>query len=397
MAKQKQSKKNIRFPIGQILLKGGFLSQRDLELALEEQKRTNELLGEALVRMGIVDQVDLKAALSVQGYLHLGRLEDAVRVAAGVRRKLGELLVHSGRITEKQLEQALVEQKRTGEKLGEVLMRLGLLTKAQLNGALVFQRLQGEALPSPGPLRLGELLVSTGCITRFQLDEALKRQVLSRKQLGEVLIDEGYAEARHVKHGLRLQEMLLAAVLAALLTACGGERFDYDNTVSNSTTIQAPAYASNYFTIVSDDYELLSPNFYYSTNNEKFWSIQASVAQDIWDEEYKCVVRMDIQKDETGAMPAINKTFSIEENPLYERFPGTFIVFNGEKSVYKQVEQGLISFTADSTAAGSVGGSFEVTLTDYDSSAVPAPQYQLKGSFNFTMGTFGPASAPPTS
>ena len=221
MTMQKHSKKYIRQPIGQILLDGGFLSQRDLELALEEQKHTNELLGEALVRMGVVDQVDIKAALAVQGYLHLGRLEDAIRVAAGVRKKLGELLIRSGRITEKQLEQALGEQKRSGEKLGKVFMRMGLLTEEQLSGLLHFQRLQDEAIPSPGPLRLGELLVTTGSITRDQLDKALEKQFHTRKKLGEVLIEEGYAQPRHVKHGLRLQEMLLAAALAALLTARG--------------------------------------------------------------------------------------------------------------------------------------------------------------------------------
>jgi hypothetical protein len=401
MTRQKNSRKYIRRPLGQILIDGGFLSTSDLELVLEEQKRTNELLGEALVRMGIVDQLDIKAALSVQGYLHLGRLEDAVRVAAGVRRKLGELLVRSGRITESQLKYALAEQKRNGEKLGQVLIRLGLLTEEQLNGLLVFQRFQGEAMPSPGPLRLGELLVSMGCITRLQLDKALDKQTFSRKKLGEVLIEEGYAEPRHVKHGMRLQEMLLAAALAALLTACGSDRLADNPSVPNptpaTTTEQVPSYSSNYFEISGADYDILKPNYYYTTNNDKFWSIQAAVAKDVWDEEYRCVVRIDIQKSIAGEMPVINKTFSIGEDPNYERFPGAFIVFNGEKSVSKKVEQGLLSFTEDSTASGTVRGSFEVILTDYDSASVPPPQHRLTGSFNFNMGTYGPASPLPVS
>jgi len=227
--------------IGQILLDGGFLSRQDLELALEEQKRTNELLGQVLVRMGVIDPIGIKAALSVQSYLKLGRLEDAIRIAAGVRRKLGELLVHSGRITDSQLEQALAEQKKSGEKLGEVLMRLGLLTEEQLNGLLFFQRIQGEATPSPGPLRLGEILITTGFISRRQLDEALAKQAISGKQLGEVLIEGGYVGPRDVKQCMRLQEMLLAAVLAAVLTACGSAGFvdkpANPNTVKTDQTV----------------------------------------------------------------------------------------------------------------------------------------------------------------
>jgi hypothetical protein len=386
-----------RRPIGQILLDGGFLSRRDLELALEEQKRTNELLGQVLVRLGLIDPTDVKAALSVQSYLNLGRLEDAVRIASGVRRKLGELLIQSGRITDSQLEQALAEQKRSSERLGDVLIRLGLLTEEQLSGLLAFQRIQGEAIPSPGPLKLGEILVTTGILSRPQLDEALRKQTISRKQLGEVLIEEGYAEPRHVKHGMRLQEMLLAAVLAAVLTACGGAGSVDTTTITNPTKTEqvATSDSSNYFEIISTDYNILKPNFYYSTNNEKFWSIQAAVAQDVWDVAYKCIVRIDIQKSTAGEMLAINKTFSIEENPLYEQFPGAFLVFNGEQSPNKKVEQGILTFTSDSTASGTVRASFEVTVTDYDSTIVPAPQYHLTGSFRFKMGSYGPANTLP--
>jgi hypothetical protein len=384
--------------IGRILLDGGFLSQQDLARALKEQNRTNELLGQVLVRMGILDSADIKAALSVQS--HLGRIEDAVRIAAGARRKLGELLVQSGRITQSQLDQALVEQKRTGEKLGEVFIRLGLLTEQQLNGLLDFQRIQGAASPLPGPLKLGEILVSTGCISRLQLDNALRKQTIAGKKLGEVLIEEGYAQPHHVKQGIRLQHMLIAAVLAALLTACGGSGGGSNAGINiasapTNTSESSVSVSSNYFEISSSDFNILKPDFYYSTDNVRFWSIQAAVARDVWDDNYQCIVRIDIQKTETGEMPAINKTFSIEASDLYEQFPGTFLVFNGAKSTNKKVEQGILSFTPDSTADGLVRGSFDVTLTDYDSPDASAPRYHLKGTFSFIMGTYGPADSAP--
>jgi hypothetical protein len=210
---QKQNKSLI----GQILINGGFLASHDLELALAEQRRTNELLGKVLVRMGVLDPIDLQAALSIQKYLH--EPEEAVKIAAGVRKMLGDLLVQAGHLPGDKLEQALAEQKRSGGKLGEILVRMGLLNERQLITVLDYQQNQTEGKNSPGPLKLGEIMLSSGYISRQQLDEALHRQTSFKKKLGEVLIDGGFAQPHHVKNGVRLQQMLLSAVLAALLTA----------------------------------------------------------------------------------------------------------------------------------------------------------------------------------
>ncbi|WP_160295285.1 Ig-like domain-containing protein [Geobacter sp. OR-1] len=204
----------IKRHIGQILLDGRFLSRSDLERALDEQKQTKELLGQVLVRMGVLKARDVNAPLMVQE--HLSHLEDAVRIAAGERQLLGALLVQSGRITGDQLDQAISEQKRTGEKLGEIFTRLGMLTERQLAALLDFQQNQTEK--TPGPLRLGELLVATGHISREQLEKALSKQALSRKKLGEVLVEEGYARPGQITHGIRLQKMLVNSVLAAILS-----------------------------------------------------------------------------------------------------------------------------------------------------------------------------------
>lgn len=211
MLTQIQNKRSI----GQILLDGGFVSPHKLNAALEEQKRTNELLGHVLVKMGVIDPADFIAALSVQD--HLDCVEDAVKIAAGVRRMLGDLLIQAGRITSEELDRAIAEQKRSGKKLGEVLVRQGLLTERELQRVLDFQQNQGRA--TPGPLKLGEILVSSGAISRSQLDNALRKQTDSRKQLGEVLIEEGYAKPHHIKQGIHLQQRFLASVLAALLAA----------------------------------------------------------------------------------------------------------------------------------------------------------------------------------
>ena len=207
-------------PIGQVLLDGGFVSLPDIDFALEEQKSTRELLGQVLVRMKVLEPADINAVISVQALLD--EAKNVVKTAAGVRLMLGEMLVQAGHITDKQLKQALDEQKQTGEKLGETLIRLGLLTSRQLECLLDFQMNQSASTPFSSPLRLGELLITTGVISRGQLKDALLKQSGSGKKLGEVLVEEGYAEPTHIKRGVRLQQMLVTAALVALLAACGG-------------------------------------------------------------------------------------------------------------------------------------------------------------------------------
>jgi len=200
--------------IGRILLDGEFLSQHDLDRALEEQKYSRELLGQVLVRMGVLEAEDVAVPLSVQE--QLASIDDAVKLAAGERQLLGTLLVQSGQITNTQLDLAIAEQKRSGEKLGEVFKQLGLLTERQLTALLDFQHHQEIAGTSP--LRLGELLVGTGYLVREQLDFALHKQAISRKKLGAVLVEEGFVHSSHIEYGIRLQKKLLKAVLTAILS-----------------------------------------------------------------------------------------------------------------------------------------------------------------------------------
>ena len=204
----------IKRHIGQILLNGRFMSSRELDNALEEQKRTKELLGKVLVRMGVVKERDFKIPLILQP--HLSDIDDAVKIAAGERELLGELLVHSGTITKEQLDHAIAEQKSSGERIGEVFIRLGILKEKQLTALLDFQRNQGNHISNP--LRLGELLIATGHISRKQLDDALRKQTVTHKRLGEVLVEEGYVRPSLVKYGICMQKMLVGSVLAGILS-----------------------------------------------------------------------------------------------------------------------------------------------------------------------------------
>jgi len=384
-----------RQKIGQILLDGGFLSSTDLEMALAEQQHTNELLGQILVRMGVVDPVEIKAALSVQE--HIGNLEDAIRSAAGTRQMLGSLLIMSGRISHEQLDHAIAVQKITGEKLGEVFTRLGILKEEQLNNLLAYQQNQSSETLSSNPFRLGEILVTTGYITRKQLDDALLKQATTSKNLGEVLVEVGYAASHHVKHGIRLQQRLVTAALASILafseltlSGCGGGGGGGGAVAEPPVTTQygtAQAAKTGYLTVTSDDYKLAAPTFYYSTVNETFWSIQANIAKYVQDIDTRCVIRIDVYPV-NGTWPTLNKTFSIEDNPNYEKFPGSILVFNGSPSTQNKVDHGIITFAPDSVTAKHVSGFFEVTVKDDSAGTLPVPQHHLKGDFNFKMGEY---------
>lgn len=210
-------RKASRRPIGRILKDGGFLTDAQLADALEEQRQSNELIGQVLVRSGVLTAGEVRAALAVQE--QVADHEQAIRSAAGVRLQLGSLLLKAGRLSEEELEHALAEQQRSGDKLGEICLRLGLLTEAELQGLLSFQRNQCPDRRHASPLRLGELLVSTGHISRQQLVDALRKQAGTRKKLGEVLVEEGYAQPAEISHGVRLQELLMSSALAAIFSA----------------------------------------------------------------------------------------------------------------------------------------------------------------------------------
>ncbi len=208
--------KPIKRPIGRILTDAGLVTEEKLNAALEEQQRTNRVVGEILVTMGELEPRDLAIALSIQR--DLAEPEQAVKMAAGVRKMLGEILFLAERITAAQLDRALKEQQRTGEKTGEILVRLRIVTQREVDTALAIQNTMAAGPELPTRLRLGELLVSAGYLTREQLNDALRRQIHTDKKLGQLLVESGYVDSKVIARVVRLQEMLVRAVLIAALS-----------------------------------------------------------------------------------------------------------------------------------------------------------------------------------
>jgi hypothetical protein len=127
--------------LGALLADEGLLTETELELALDEQRRTGRLLGQIVVDRGYVSGFSLARVLSAQHGVDLQQppeTEPAPQLAAvpTTWRPLGRLLVEQGRITQTQLAQALITQEETGRRLGEILIERGAITAADLAQAL---------------------------------------------------------------------------------------------------------------------------------------------------------------------------------------------------------------------------------------------------------------------
>ncbi|MFC6521126.1 hypothetical protein ACFQAT_16675 [Undibacterium arcticum] len=184
----------------------------------------------------VADASAFEQALT-ESWTDVGAVFDAAVETSG---PLGELLLQANRITRAQRDFSLNEQKKTGERLGELLVRLGWLSHAELNVLLAIQQHRGRA---DSPLRLGNILAAIGVISHQTLADALIQQQVTRKQLGEVLVELYNVSPSQVTNGLRLQQKLTTAALTTLLSLAGtaapmvASAADRTNSVQVSATV----------------------------------------------------------------------------------------------------------------------------------------------------------------
>lgn len=201
------------------------------------------------------------------------------------------------------------------------------------------------------------------------------------------------AHLHHENRGPSIRQKLSSAA-AAVAIALLALSFQGCGSSGGPSPLDAPyreGEKAHYMEITATDYTFAAqPNYFYSVDNQVLWSIQANIASSQTDINSRTVFRIDIFKSGLS-LPLLNKAFSIEAEGKHEKFPGIFAVFDGKLSTAKKVESGTIVFSPDSVMAEYVSGSFDVTMTDYDSPAAVAPEYFLKGLFSFTMDACGPA------
>lgn len=126
--------------LGTLLADEGLLTETELELALDEQRRTGRLLGQIVVDRGYVSAFSLARVLSAQHGVELQQPEvepePHLAEVPDTWRPLGRLLVEKQLITQTQLAEALLQQADTDGRLGEILVERGWITGSELAHAL---------------------------------------------------------------------------------------------------------------------------------------------------------------------------------------------------------------------------------------------------------------------
>ena len=126
--------------LGTLLADEGLLTETELELALDEQRRTGRLLGQIVVDRGYVSAFSLARVLSAQHGVELQKPEPEpephLTAVPATWRPLGRLLVEKGLITQTQLAEALLQQNETNGRLGEILVQRDAISGSDLAHAL---------------------------------------------------------------------------------------------------------------------------------------------------------------------------------------------------------------------------------------------------------------------
>lgn len=129
----------VRRMLGELLVSARRITPDQLSRALDEQKKTGEKLGEVLVRMGFIDQRELDITLSFQARMGDANIPSCL--------SLGELLVSAGYITPDHLKDALANQRGSNKRLGELLVAAGHCQERHIqHGLRIQEKLVAAAL-----------------------------------------------------------------------------------------------------------------------------------------------------------------------------------------------------------------------------------------------------------
>ena len=140
--------------LGELLVELGFVTQDDVDDALEYQIGENCRIGDALVAMGRASLADVETAVHLQDHLHRAAVVRSiadpnvrsVRAKVLNRMLLGQILLAAGEVTNAQLEEAMRVQRQTeGLHLGEALVQIGATTTEAIEEALELQRAARES------------------------------------------------------------------------------------------------------------------------------------------------------------------------------------------------------------------------------------------------------------
>lgn len=245
-------------PIGDWLVEWGLISEKQLQVALNDSRAHLLPVGMCLVLREQVDSELIQSGVIAQSYLRDGAIsaQDATNAIALAKRKhvsigvafnllaiqpepiprnrLGDLLSASGAISSGELKVVLNLAKATGLPLGRILLNHGSITEDLIQLALGLQRnirigeidrngafeklsqyvedgarnsiLAGIGLHAE--TLTGCLLVKSGVITEGNIKDALRSGNQEGARLGEVLVGKGMIKQEMIESTLEVQKLI---------------------------------------------------------------------------------------------------------------------------------------------------------------------------------------------
>ncbi|MEK7866965.1 MAG: ATPase, T2SS/T4P/T4SS family [Planctomycetota bacterium] len=201
-----------RTTLGETLLRKGFISRAQLDLALEEQQTTHQKLGRTLLGHGFVNGMQLVTALVEQGHvepihvhgcvvdpriLHDVPQDSALRHRVLPLLRVGETILVGVSDSTELVERVrdLAEQLRCEVEPIWVGPEIDLLQcVAEIYGQRSTRRTRDR--------RIGQALVSAGLLSETELARALELQKTTGQRLGHVLVAQGFLSARRFAESL---------------------------------------------------------------------------------------------------------------------------------------------------------------------------------------------------
>ncbi|MCR5251824.1 MAG: glycosyltransferase [Lachnospiraceae bacterium] len=172
--------------LGARMVEKGLITEEELNRALEYQKDHDLLLGEALTTLGIVTSGELAAfigrdrsapigeLLIKEGYLNKEKMNAVLEYQRIHGGRLGSICVEMGFLTHAQLDKVMAGRKRSKTLLGDELLKRGMITREQLDEALELQKRTGG--------RLGDILMCQESVR----EEDLYRTLADMMQMGRL-------------------------------------------------------------------------------------------------------------------------------------------------------------------------------------------------------------------
>lgn len=194
--------------LGEALIKAGAINETELNAALSEQKKTGHKLGRILMDNGYATEMEIVNALADNMGLEYIELQDATIDETAIKAvplKLVEKhLVMPVRFTGNRITIAMSDPLDLGA-ISDLEFVTGKKVHPVVTTLAEIRRATQHYYYKKKPKRLGEILLDAKTLSKEQLDECLANQKVSKKKLGDVIVQMGFSTETEIARALSSQ------------------------------------------------------------------------------------------------------------------------------------------------------------------------------------------------